>query len=222
MIDLFYKNIFSFKKYFLHFYFRVPFAYYLFAQAIIQVFIFTEENLFKLRSVLVRICNKELALSARYYYANNFLIVSMAKLILFTTCLWFNIQACISHGDVPLLLLVSFDGFRWDYLLKAKNSGKSTSNFDNLIQNGVFVEEGVKNVYITKTFPNHFSIVTGLYEENHGIVANNFFDPGKNEEIAINNHTTEIYWFNNGSDELHRVLLPLASSESGSMLALPW
>ena len=105
------------------------------------------------------------------------------------------------HSDFPSLLLISFDGFRWDYLIKAKKANKLTPNFDYFIANGVFVDNGVKNVYITKTFPNHFSIVTGLYEESHGLVANEFYDPVKMEEISIFAHTKEAYWFDNGTDE---------------------
>ena len=33
--------------------------------------------------------------------------------------------------------------------------------------------------YPSLTFPNHFTIVTGLYPEHHGIVANNFLDPAR-------------------------------------------
>ncbi len=73
--------------------------------------------------------------------------------------------------DDPTLLLLSFDGFRWDYLEKA-----ATPNLDRLGGEGVKAERLIP-VFPTKTFPNHYSIVTGLYPEEHGIVANNMYDP---------------------------------------------
>ena len=69
------------------------------------------------------------------------------------------------------LILISIDGFRWDYFDKV-----DTPNFDRLIANGSKAD-GLKTVYPSKTFPNHISIVTGNYPSNHGIISNNFYDP---------------------------------------------
>ncbi|XP_061669063.1 ectonucleotide pyrophosphatase/phosphodiesterase family member 5 [Syngnathoides biaculeatus] len=74
-------------------------------------------------------------------------------------------------GERPKLLLVSFDGFRWDYVHRVP-----TPNFHILMAEGVMVER-VESAYITKTLPNHYSLVTGLHAESHGIVANEMFDP---------------------------------------------
>ncbi len=68
-------------------------------------------------------------------------------------------------------ILISFDGFRWDY----PNRG-ITPNLEFIKQNGVHASS-LKPCFPTKTFPNHYSIVTGLYPQNHGIIANNFFNP---------------------------------------------
>lgn len=54
---------------------------------------------------------------------------------------------------VPPLLLVSFDGFRADYLNRFP-----MQNLKHLYSEGVLVEE-LTNVFITKTFPNHYSLV---------------------------------------------------------------
>lgn len=84
------------------------------------------------------------------------------------------------------MLLISFDGFRWDYLKIAKQQGFATPSFDRLINNGATIGAGgLKNTFVTKTLPNHFTLVTGLYEENHGIIANSFFDPVFNETFDI-------------------------------------
>lgn len=68
------------------------------------------------------------------------------------------------------LLLISFDGFMNEYIER-----NDTPNFDRLIANGVQAEYMIP-VFPTKTFPNHYTIVTGLYAENHGIIANRFYD----------------------------------------------
>ncbi|XP_065537868.1 ectonucleotide pyrophosphatase/phosphodiesterase family member 5 isoform X2 [Lathamus discolor] len=77
------------------------------------------------------------------------------------------------------VLLVSFDGFRWDYIYKA-----STPNFHYAMENGVHVKQ-VTNVFITKTYPNHYTMVTGLYAESHGVVANEMYDPVLNETFSL-------------------------------------
>jgi len=71
---------------------------------------------------------------------------------------------------VPLLL-ISFDGFRHDYLQKAP-----TPHMDELVKTGV-LSEGMIPIFPSKTFPNHYTLVTGLYPEHSGIVANSFYDP---------------------------------------------
>lgn len=73
------------------------------------------------------------------------------------------------HDDV--VVLVSFDGFRHDYLDRGV-----TPNFARLARAGVRADALIP-VFPSKTFPNHYSIVTGLYAEHHGIVGNEFFDP---------------------------------------------
>lgn len=92
-----------------------------------------------------------------------------------------------SHSvrERPKLLLVSFDGFRWDYIHRVP-----VPNFRSLIDDGVLVER-VENAYITKTFPNHYSLVTGLYAETHGIVANEMYDPTLNRSFSM--ETDSIY-----------------------------
>ena len=76
-----------------------------------------------------------------------------------------------AHSSEPLLLLISFDGFRWDYL-----NHHNLTNFDSLKQNGTYADY-IYNQFVTVTLPNHWSIVTGLYEETHGIVQNIMYDP---------------------------------------------
>ncbi len=67
------------------------------------------------------------------------------------------------------VLLVSLDAFRWDY-----DSIYDTPNLRKIASEGVMAERLV-SVFPTNTFPNHYSIATGLYPDHHGIVNNTFF-----------------------------------------------
>ena len=78
-------------------------------------------------------------------------MTSLKLLAFLSVCLFETSEA--KYADK--LLLVSMDGFRWDYLYKAY-----TPNFDKFIQNGIKVDF-VNNSFVTKTFPNHYTIVTG-------------------------------------------------------------
>src|SRR6266850_848323 len=71
----------------------------------------------------------------------------------------------------PTVILVSFDGFRWDYPTKVP-----TPNLRRLMARGVHARNLIPS-FPSKTFPNHYTIATGLYPGHHGIVANNIFDP---------------------------------------------
>ncbi|XP_046496656.1 bis(5'-adenosyl)-triphosphatase ENPP4 isoform X1 [Equus quagga] len=93
-----------------------------------------------------------------------------------------------SYSFPPKLLLVSFDGFRADYL-----QNYEFPHLQNFIKEGVLVER-VKNVFITKTFPNHYSIVTGLYEESHGIVANSMYDVITKRHFSDLNDKDPFWW----------------------------
>ena len=78
-------------------------------------------------------------------------------------------------------LLISFDGFRWDYLDKSP-----TPNLHRLIKDGVRAEALIPS-FPTKTFPNHYTIVTGLYPEHHGIIANNMWDSHLQAKFSMDN-----------------------------------
>ncbi len=75
------------------------------------------------------------------------------------------------NTEKPYVILISLDGFRWDYPRYF-----STPNLNSIAKEGVHAKS-MKPSYPTKTFPNHYSIVTGLYPDHHGIINNNFYDP---------------------------------------------
>ena len=81
----------------------------------------------------------------------------------------------------PTIILVSIDGFAQRYweqaqvpALKALAAAGSRA-------------ESLQPVYPSKTFPNHYSQVTGLYPEHHGIVDNSFEDPVSGEDFDFDN-----------------------------------
>lgn len=78
------------------------------------------------------------------------------------------------------VVLVSLDGFRWDY---AKRD--NAANLLALGKAGVWAPEGMLPSFPSLTFPNHFSIVTGLYPEHHGLVGNSFYDAERKARYAI-------------------------------------
>jgi len=81
----------------------------------------------------------------------------------------------------PTVILISVDGFRWDYLEKV-----AAPNLRQLAATGVRAKALIP-VFPTKTFPNHYTIVTGLYPEHHGIVANTMYDPEFDAKFSMSN-----------------------------------
>lgn len=77
------------------------------------------------------------------------------------------------------LVLVSLDGFRYDY---AKKYG--AKHLLAIAAHGASAPEGMIPSYPSLTFPNHYTLVTGLYPEHHGIVGNQFYDPQRKQAYS--------------------------------------
>lgn len=91
----------------------------------------------------------------------------------------------------PYVILISADGFRYDYMQKY-----NTKNLLNLAENGIWAKNGMYPSYPSITFPNHYSIVTGLYPSHHGLVDNIFYDPNRKEMYKIGSKTvTDGSWY---------------------------
>ncbi|XP_030317966.1 ectonucleotide pyrophosphatase/phosphodiesterase family member 7 [Calypte anna] len=91
------------------------------------------------------------------------------------------------------LLLVSFDGFRWNY-----DQDVDTPNLDTM------AVEGVKAQYMTPTFititsPCHFTLLTGRYLENHGVIHNMWFDTKTGVKLPYYSTQGVDSWWDNGS-----------------------
>jgi len=85
----------------------------------------------------------------------------------------------------PYVVLVSLDGFRYDYATKY-----GAKNLQAMAARGASAPEGMIPSYPSVTFPNHYAIVTGLYPDHHGIVANAFYDPARKESYSYTNTKT--------------------------------
>ncbi len=90
------------------------------------------------------------------------------------------------------VVLVSLDGFRWDYARR-----DAATHLLALGKRGVWAPEGMVPSYPSLTFPNHFTMVTGLYPEHHGIVANRFLDPASGRKFIYSDpaSATDGSWY---------------------------
>ncbi|GAB4327437.1 MAG: ectonucleotide pyrophosphatase/phosphodiesterase [Bacteroidales bacterium] len=106
--------------------------------------------------------------------------------MLFLSLLLVIISALKSFGqpkEPNTVIMLSMDGFRWDYPEKAH-----TPVLDSLEKAGVRAEALIPS-FPTKTFPNHYTIVTGLYPDHHGIVLNSFYNPVLGREYSISDRS---------------------------------
>lgn len=94
--------------------------------------------------------------------------------------------AAASSSPSSVLIVVSYDAFRTEYLRR-----NSTSFMNELRRNGT-TAEFMRNVFPTKTFPNHHSIATGVYPNQHGVMANEFYDHSRGRL----NYSYEMFHFN--------------------------
>lgn len=124
----------------------------------------------------------------------KYLKITLLKLIVlsvfFGSCSSKNITEIEPSSFKPTVILVSFDGCRYDYPSLAK-----TTALDKIEAEGVKAV-GLKTTFPSKTFPNHLSIVTGLHPENHGIIANRIYDNTTNEFYTLGGRAvTESKWY---------------------------
>lgn len=111
------------------------------------------------------------------------LLVSLLALL--AGCAPAPLRTSSIERDAPLIL-VSIDGFRADYLDRGV-----TPNLARLAADGVRAQ-AMRPAFPSLTFPNHYTLATGLYPDHHGIVHNIFFDPDTGARYQYNDrHTTD-------------------------------
>jgi len=91
----------------------------------------------------------------------------------------------------PYVILISIDGLRSDFV--EKFNAKSLQAYG---KSGV-VADFMTSAFPSLTFPNHYSIVTGLYPAHHGLVDNTFFDKKANATYTMSNKqmVADPYWY---------------------------
>lgn len=97
------------------------------------------------------------------------------------------------RGSRNKLLLVSFDGFRWNY-----DQDVDTPNLDTMAREGVKARY-MTPPFVTMTSPCHFTLVTGKYIENHGVVHNMFYDTKTKVKLPYHATLGIQRWWDNGS-----------------------
>ena len=81
----------------------------------------------------------------------------------------------------PYVIMISTDAFRYDYVQKY-----NAENLHQLSQNGVAAKAMLPS-FPSITFPNHWSLITGLYPAHHGLIDNYFYDYQRKEFYAMSN-----------------------------------
>ena len=107
----------------------------------------------------------------------------MKRLLLLLTLLSMMTLAGQAAGRDNYTVIISLDGLRWDYL----------DTYDVPFLNQL-AREGVKAVmqpsFPSKTFPNHYTLATGLTPDHHGVIANTFWDRERGVEFSLGNKET--------------------------------
>lgn len=101
----------------------------------------------------------------------NFVRAGALGLVFISTVFAATLAAQPASPTNRIVIFVSLDGFRWDYLQKYQ-----PPNLLRLAASGVQAKRLIP-AFPSLTFPNHYTLVTGLYPEHHGIIGNNFYDP---------------------------------------------
>ena len=102
--------------------------------------------------------------------------LSKNKIMIFTLSL---ILSLLFSNSEKYTLVVSFDGFRYDYINRVP-----TPNFDKFINGGV-IASSLSPVFPSLTFPNHYSLATGYHADEHKILGNKFFSKTLNKDYSM-------------------------------------
>lgn len=97
-------------------------------------------------------------------------LLSLSLTIFLTGCTQPAPRPASTTTDHPPLLLISIDAFRADYFQRGKSP-----TLTKLANNGVHAK-WMEPSFPSLTFPNHYTLVTGLYPDHHGIVHNSMYD----------------------------------------------
>jgi predicted AlkP superfamily pyrophosphatase or phosphodiesterase len=123
-----------------------------------------------------------------------------------------GVAAAQQPVQTPLLLLISIDGLRPDYVTAADAHGAKVPNLRRFLKEGAFAQ-GVVGVIPTVTYPSHTTLITGVAPATHGILANLPFDPLRENQSGW-------YWY---SEDIRVATLWDAASRAGlSTASVQW
>jgi predicted AlkP superfamily pyrophosphatase or phosphodiesterase len=108
----------------------------------------------------------------------------------------------------PLLVMISVDGMRPDYVTAAEMHRAKVPNLRRFLKEGAYAQ-GVVGVVPTVTYPSHTTLVTGVWPAKHGILANTTFDP-------LQQNQSGWYWY---SEDIHVPTLWDAAAAAGRTTA---
>jgi Type I phosphodiesterase / nucleotide pyrophosphatase len=95
--------------------------------------------------------------------------------------------AAAAQTPSPIVLMISIDGLRPDYVTAADRHGLKIPALRRFVTEGAFAE-GVQGVIPTVTYPSHTTLITGVWPAKHGILSNTIFDPLRTGQAAW-------YWY---------------------------
>ena len=145
----------------------------------------------------------------RYPLSDCLLRRSIFLTVLLTfSCLLAPAAPSQEKTSAPLLLIISVDGLRPDYVTAADQHGAKIPNLRRFLKEGTYAE-GVEGVIPTITYPSHTTLVTGVWPANHGILANMTFDPLQKNEQGW-------YWY---AEDIHVPTLWDAAAKAGRTTA---
>ena len=113
------------------------------------------------------------------------------RLVTTRTLLFITVILLLTNGSAEAkrkVLVISLDGFKWNYL---NAFGSNLGNLSRIAKN-VRAAYTIP-VFPSQTFPNHYSIVTGEYPAQHGIISNTFLDPNLRAQF-VKSKTDEKFW----------------------------
>ncbi|HEY7037952.1 MAG TPA: ectonucleotide pyrophosphatase/phosphodiesterase [Methylomirabilota bacterium] len=126
--------------------------------------------------------------------------------------IWAGVAVAQQPVQSPLLLMISIDGLRPDYVTAADRHGLKIPNLRRFLTEGTFAD-GVQGVIPTVTYPSHTTLITGVWPAKHGILANTVFDPLRENQGGW-------YWY---AEDIRVATLWDAASRAGfSTASVQW
>jgi len=144
--------------------------------------------------------------SQQLNFLSGSLLLGLAAIFVFAAI-------ALARGQAPpLLVMISVDGMRPDYVTEAAAHGAKVPNLRRFLKEGAYAE-GVVGVVPTVTYPSHTTLVTGVWPAKHGIFANTTFDPLQKNQGGW-------YWYT--EDILAPTLWDIAAAAGRTTASIQW